>query len=107
MNTNVKDVEDAYYTDKELVFSHLDFFVTRNRDVEQQLIDLEIPYEHLDLDTHDPTMLCKNLVPRQHGRVHVPKDTERYEFAKRVVDEYIDKRGLTDFRLSGRLHDRI
>ena len=107
MNTSVKDVEDAYYTDKELVFSHLDFFTTRNRDVEQQLIDLEIPYEHLDLDTHDPSILCKKPVPRQHGRVHVPKDSERYEFARRVVDEYIDTRGLTDLRLSGRLHDKI
>mgnify|MGYP001209966702 CR=1 FL=1 len=107
MNTNVKDVEDAYYTDKELVFSHLDFFVTGNRNVEQQLIDRGIPYEHLDLDTHDYKTLCENKIPRRHGEVGIPKDTERYKFATHMVEDYIKTRGLTDLRLSGRLHDKI
>lgn len=112
MNTNVKDVEDAYYTDKELVFSHLDFFVTKNRNVEQLLIDLNIPYEHLNLDTHNYKTLCENQIPKHttadhYGRHVVSKRSQRYDFAKRIVEEYIQTRGLTDLRLSGRLHDKI
>lgn len=107
MNTNINGVVDAYNTNKELVFTHLDFFVTRNRDVEQQLIDLDIPYESVDLDTHDYRIFCDNPIPRQHGRIHVDENSERYEWARRVVEEYIDTRGLTDLRLSGRLHDKI
>jgi len=112
MNTNVKDVEDAYYTDKELVFSHLDFFVTQNRNVEQLLIDLNIPYEHLNLDTHNYKTLCENQIPKRttadhYGRHVVSKESERYDFARLIVEEYIQTRGLTDLRLSGRLHDKI
>ena len=109
MNTNVKNVEDAYYTDKELVFSHLDFFVTNNRNVEQQLIDLDIPYEHLDLDKHDYKILCDNPLSRKHGEQleFTSKDTERHKFARRIVEEYIESRGLTDLRVSGRVNDRI
>ena len=107
MKTNIKNVEDAYYTNKDLVFNHLDFFTHKNRNVEQQLFDLEIPFEYLDLDTHDYKMLCENEIPRKHGEVGVSKNTERYDFARRVIDEYIKTRGLTDFRLSGRVKDRI
>ncbi len=109
MNTTINDVEDAYNTDKELVFSHLDFFVTKNRNVEQLLIDLDIPYEHIDLDTHDYKILCDNPVSRRHGEQleYTPRKTERHEFARHMVEEYIKTRGLTDLRLSGRLHDKI
>ena len=109
MNTNINDVEDAYHTDKELVFSHLDFFVTNNRNVEQQLIDLDIPYEYLDLDTHDYKVLCDNPVSRKHGEQleYTPRDSERYKFARYMVEDYIKTRGLTDLRLSGRIHDKI
>ena len=81
--------------------------MTGNRNVEQQLIDRGIPYEHLDLDTHDYKTLCKNKIPRRHGEVGIPKDTERYKFATHMVEDYIKTRGLTDLRLSGRLHDKI
>ena len=92
---------------EELVFSHLDFFVTGNRNVELQLVDRGIPYEHIDLDTYDFKLLCENQIPRRHGEVVVPKETERYKFAKHMVEDYIKTRGLTDLRLSGRVHDRI
>jgi len=109
MNTNINDVEDAYNTDKELVFSHLDFFVTKNRNVEQLLIDLDIPYEHIDLDTHDYKILCDKPVSRRHGEQleYTPRETERHEFARYMVEDYIKTRGLTDLRLSGRIHDKI
>ena len=107
MNTNVKDVEEAYNTNKDLVFNHLDFFTHKNRNVEQQLIDNDIPFEYLDLDTHDYKKLCDHQIPRKHGEIGVPTNTERYNFARRVVDEYIKTRGLTDLRLSGRVKDRI
>ena len=44
MNTNIKDVEDAYNTDKKLVFSHLDFYIKNSRDVESKLREHQIPY---------------------------------------------------------------
>ena len=104
---NVKNVEDAYYTDKNLVWSHLDDFVRNNRNVEQKLKDHNIPYEYINLDTHDYKTLCDNKLPRRHGVIRYNKDSERYKFAERISKEYIHTRGLTDTRLSGRLTDSI
>ena len=108
MNTNVKDVEDAYYTDKELVFSHLDFFIKNSRDVESKLKEHQIPYELIDLDTHNSKDLVDVEIPRRHGEVvPVSRDNDRYKLATRIAKEYIQTRGLTDLRLSGRVNDRI
>ena len=108
MNTNVKDVEDAYYTDKEIVFSHLDFYIKNSRDVESKLREYQIPYELIDLDTHNPKDLVDVEIPRRHGEVvPVSRDNERYKLATRIAKEYIKTRGLTDLRLSGRVHDKI
>jgi len=106
-NVNVKNVEDAWYTDKELVFKHLDDFTMNNRNVEQTLIDNGIEFDYLDLDNHDYKMLCENNTPSGDTRYPYNKDTDRYNLAVTMAKEYIHTRNLTDMRLSGRLHDNI
>jgi len=106
-NVNVKNVEDAWYTDKELVFKHLDDFTRNNRNVEQTLIDNEIEYDYLDLDNHDYKMLCENQIPKTHGTIVYDKNDDRYKLATTMAKEYLQTRNLTDMRLSGRLQDSI
>ncbi len=106
-NVNVKNVEDAWYTDKELVFKHLDDFTRNNRNVEQTLIDNGIEYDYLDLDTHDYKLLCENAIPRTHSIYNYDKETDRYKLATTMAKEYLQTRNLTDMRLSGRLQDNI
>ena len=106
-NVNVKNVEDAWYTDKELVFKHLDDFTMNNRNVEQTLIDNGIEFDYLDLDNHDYKMLCENNTPSGDTRYPYNKDTDRYNLAVTMAKEYIHTRNLTDMRLSGRLQDNI
>mgnify|MGYP001168149988 CR=1 FL=1 len=125
-NVNIKNVEEAYYLDKNLVWTHLDDFVRNNRNVEQKLVDNNIPYEYLDLDNHDYRDYVKKDLPpvgvSREGANTSPnktfkisgkmdydsnKENERYLFARRISEEYIKERGLTDLRLSGRIHDRI
>ena len=110
MNTNVKDVEDAYNTNKNLVFSHLDFYIKNSRNVESKLIEHKIPFDYIDLDTHNPKNLVTNLIPRTHGETDSDRGVspnKRYDLATRIAKEYIKTRGLTDLRLSGRVNDRI
>ena len=106
-NVNVKNVEDAWYTDKELVFKHLDDFTRNNRNVEQTLIDNGIEYDYLDLDNHDYKMLCENQIPKTHGTIVYDKNDDRYKLATTMAKEYLQTRNLTDMRLSGRLQDSI
>ena len=106
-NVNVKNVEDAWYTDKELVFRHLDDFTRNNRNVEQILIDKGIEYDYLNLDDHDYKMFCETELPRTHGVIGYNKDTDRYKLAVTMAKEYLQTRNLTDMRLSGRLQDNI
>ena len=106
-NVNVKNVEDAWYTDKELVFKHLDDFTRNNRNVEQTLIDNGIEYDYLDLDNHDHKMLCENQIPKTHGTIVYDKNDDRYKLATTMAKEYLQTRNLTDMRLSGRLQDSI
>ena len=106
-NVNVKNVEDAWYTDKELVFKHLDDFTRNNRNVEQTLIDNGIEYDYLDLDNHDYKMLCENQIPKTHGVIGYDKNDDRYKLATTMAKEYLQTRNLTDMRLSGRLQDSI
>jgi len=106
-NVNVKNVEDAWYTDKELVFKHLDDFTRNNRNVEQTLIDNGIEYDYLDLDNHDYKMLCENQIPKTHGTIVYDKNDDRYKLATTMAKEYLQTRNLTDMRLSGRLKDSI
>ena len=106
-NVNVKNVEDAWYTDKELVFKHLDDFTRNNRNVEQTLIDNGIEYDYLDLDNHDYKMLCENQIPKTHGTILYDKNNDRYKLATTMAKEYLQTRNLTDMRLSGRLQDSI
>ncbi len=106
-NVNVKNVEDAWYTDKELVFKHLDDFTRNNRNVEQTLIDNGIEYDYLDLDNHDYKMLCENQIPKTHGVIEYDKNDDRYKLATTMAKEYLQTRNLTDMRLSGRLQDSI
>ena len=109
MNTNVKNIEDAYYTNKSLVFTHLDFFIKKNRDVEVKLRENNIPYEYLELDSFDAKRMVDTELPRRYNDVllPIPKDTDRYKLITRMAKEYIKSRGLTDLRLSGRVKDRI
>ena len=109
MNTNVKDIEDAYYTDRELVFTHLDFFIKKNRDVEVKLRENNIPYEYLELDSFDAKTMIDTELPRRYNDVllPIPRDTDRFRLITRMAKEYIHSRGLTDLRLSGRIHDKI
>ena len=106
-NVNVKNVEDAWYTDKELIFKHLDDFTRNNRNVEQTLIDNGIEYDYLDLDNHDYKMLCENQIPKTHGTIVYDKNDDRYKLATTMAKEYLQTRNLTDMRLSGRLKDSI
>ena len=106
-NVNVKNVEDAWYTDKELVFKHLDDFTRNNRNVEQTLIDNGIEYDYLDLDNHDHKMLCENQIPKTHSTIVYDKNDDRYKLATTMAKEYLQTRNLTDMRLSGRLQDSI
>jgi len=106
-NVNVKNVENAWYTDKELVFKHLDDFTRNNRNVEQTLRDNGVEYDYLDLDNHDCKMLCENELPRDHGTIIYDKNSYRYKLATTMAKEYLQKRNLTDMRLSGRLQDNI
>ena len=109
MKTNVKNIEDAYYTNKSLVFSHLDFFTKKNRDVEVKLRENKIPYEYLELDSYDTSNMIDKEIPRRYNDVllEISKDTEGYKFITRIAKEYIKSRGLTDLRLSGRVNDKI
>lgn len=109
MNTNVKDIEDAYNTNKSLVFTHLDFFIKKNRDVEVKLRENNIPYEYLELDSFDAKRMVDTELPRRYNDVllPIPKDTYRFRLITRMAKEYIKSRGLTDLRLSGRVKDRI
>ena len=100
-------MEDAYYTDKELVFNHLDDFTRNNRNVEQTLIDNGIEFDYLDLDNHDYKMLCENQTPSGDTRYPWDKNSDRYKFAVNISKEYLQTRNLTDIRLSGRLQDSI
>ena len=112
-NVNVKNVEDAWYTNKELVFKHLDDFTRNNRNVEQTLIDNGIKYDYIDLDNHDYKILCDNELPRTQSTMPslssatYDKNTYRYKLASTMAKEYLQKRNLTDMRLSGRLQDNI
>ena len=112
-NVNVKNVEDAWYTNKELVFKHLDDFTRNNRNVEQILIDNGIKYDYIDLDNHDYKILCDNELPRTQSTMPslssatYDKNTYRYKLASTMAKEYLQKRNLTDMRLSGRLQDNI
>ena len=109
MNTNVKDIEDAYNTNKSLVFTHLDFFIKKNRDVEVKLRENNIPYEYLELDSFDAKRMVDTELPRRYNDVllPIPKDTYRFRLITRMAKEYIKSRGLTDLRLSGRVNDKI
>ena len=106
-NANVENVEDAYYTDKELVFKHLDDFTRENRNVEQILIDNGIEYDYLDLDNHDYKMFCENKIPKQYTIFPYDKESDRYKLATTMAKEYLQTRNLTDMRLSGRIQDNI
>jgi len=106
-NVNIKNVEDAYYTDKELVFKHLDDFTRNNRDVEQKLIDKGIEFDYLDLDNHDSRMFCENKLPKTYSLFTFDKESDRYKLAVKMAKDYIQTRNLTDTRLSGRINDKI
>ena len=81
-----------------------------SRNVESKLIEHKIPFDYIDLDTHNPKNLVTNLIPRTHGETDSDRGVspnKRYDLATRIAKEYIKTRGLTDLRLSGRVNDRI
>ena len=112
-NVNVSNVEEAYNTNKELVFTHLDDFVRENRNVQQMMIDNKIPFRYFDLATDDHTFFDENLSNVDWGEWYAnnnithDKNSERYKIATNIAKDYIHTRGLTEVRLSGRVNDRI
>ena len=103
-----KTILDAYNRDKEIVWSHLDEFTQRQRDIEQLLLDLNIPFEYFNLDKDSYKDMFDLDEGVQRDRTH-PKfeHNDNWNIIKNMAEEYIDIRKLQDVRLHGRIKDKI
>ena len=107
-----KTIVDAYKRDKEIVWNHLDEFTRQQRDIEQALIDYNIPYDYLNLDHDDYSRFkCDIVLDKKfsHGNFDTTNDETKnnYKLLEKIANEYVTVRGLTDPRLSGRIKDGI
>tara|TARA_B100000214_G_scaffold375269_1_gene360907 strand:+ start:146 stop:1108 length:963 start_codon:yes stop_codon:yes gene_type:complete len=107
-----KSIVDAYKKDAEIVWCHLDEFTRQQRDIEQALIDYDIPYEHMNLDTDDYSRFgCDIVLDKKfsHPNFDLSNDDVRhnYHILESMAEEYVTVRKLTDLRLSGRIYDKI
>ena len=110
--THFKTIVDAYKKDAEIVWGHLDEFIRQQRNIEQALIDYDIPYEHMNLDTDDYSRFgCDIMLDRKfsHPNFDLSNDDVRhnYHILESMAEEYVTVRKLTDLRLSGRIYDKI
>ena len=110
--THFKTIVDAYKKDEEIVWGHLDEFIRQQRNIEQALIDYDIPYEHMNLDTDDYSRFgCDIILDRKfsHPNFDLSNDDVRhnYHILESMAEEYVTVRKLTDLRLSGRIYDKI
>ena len=107
-----KTIVDAYKRDKEIVWNHLDEFTRQQRDIEQALIDYNIPYDYLNLDHDDYSRFkCDIVLDKKfsHGNFDTTNEETKnnYKLLENMANEYVTVRGLTDPRLSGRIKDGI
>lgn len=102
-----RTIEDAYKRDKEIVWGHLDGIIGGQRDIEQKLIDKNIPYQYFNLDEETYSIFdCPISVPNDFTSGKFEKN-ENWHKIHDYAMEYVTLRKLTDMRLSGRMIDRI
>tara|TARA_B100001079_G_scaffold120278_1_gene103372 strand:+ start:279 stop:1187 length:909 start_codon:yes stop_codon:yes gene_type:complete len=102
-----KTILDAYNRDKNIVWSHLDDFTRQQRNIEQLLLDLNIPFEYFNLD-EDSYKDVFELEGLPRDKTHPKfKHNDNWNIIKNMAEEYIDIRKLQDPRLYGRIKDKI
>ena len=107
-----KTIIDAYKKDKEIVWNHLDEFIRQQRNIEQALIDYNIPYDYINLDYDDYSRFkCNIVLDKKFSHPNFDKNNKetknKLDILEKMASEYVTVRGLTDTRLSGRIQDGI
>ncbi len=107
-----KTIVDAYKRDKEIVWNHLDEFTREQRDIEQALVDNNIPYDYFNLDEDNYKRFnCDIILPRKysHPNFNLEENEVKKNFTvlENMAKEYIMVRSLQDVRLHGRIKDKI
>lgn len=107
-----KTIVDAYKRDKEIVWNHLDEFIRQQRNIEQALIDYNIPYDYINLDYDNYSRFkCNIVLDKKFSHPNFDKNNKetknKLDILEKMASEYVTVRGLTDTRLSGRIQDGI
>ena len=107
-----KTIIDAYKRDKEIVWNHLDEFTREQRDIEQALVDNNIPYDYFNLDKDNYKRFnCDIILPRKYSHPNFNLEenevNKNFTILENMAKEYIMVRSLQDVRLHGRIQDGI
>ncbi len=100
-------IQDAYNTDKNIVWGHLDNIIGEQRDIEQKLIDKNIPYQHFCLDGQSYSIFDLDVSVSNDLTSGNFEHNTQYHILEGYAKEYVTVRGLTDMKLSGRIYDKI
>tara|TARA_Y100001963_G_C6776991_1_gene447843 strand:+ start:1496 stop:2452 length:957 start_codon:yes stop_codon:yes gene_type:complete len=109
----IRDLKHAYEINKEIVWSHLDHHIWINRELEELLQYNNIDYEYFNIDDDqwNETFGGQRNISRRrsvaYGIDYYDQENPRFIFMKKISEEYIETRGLTDERLQGRIKDKI
>ena len=102
-----RTIEDAYRADKNIVWNHLDKIIGHQRDIEQKLIDKNIPYQHFCLDGQSYSIFDLDVSVSNDLTSGNFEHNAQYHILEGYAKEYVTVRGLTDMKLSGRIYDKI
>ena len=102
-----RTIEDAYKTDKNIVWNHLDNIIGHQRDIEQQLIDKDITYQHFCLDNQSYSIFDLDVSVSNDLTSGNFEHNTQYRILEGYAKEYVTVRELTDMKLSGRIYDKI
>jgi len=99
--------KDLEVESKEKIYHHLDFFITASRKVEETLRYHKIKYQYHDLDKESFDKWVVEPLPNDCSKYIFDKNTHRYSVARKIAEDYVTVRGLTDFRLPSTIRNRV